>query len=290
MRIMHLLAAGDAKGIIEAIREIDEQFPDYARLLDDIARDLQRIAVFQVVGSSDSEDEFSEQEIAGLAEIIPTEDVQLFYQVAVMGRRDLHLAPDPRGGAEMTLLRMLAFKPAAAETTGSAGGGVTPASDAAAVPRSKARVVQAASVKTSSGAVTASATQWSDPDWSKLVSELQLGGAVRLLASNCGFVRREGNTVHLALDPRSESMLTKQRKDSIASALSEHFAEQLLVDIAIGAAEVETPIQQESRMADEKLEEARLALEADPNVQALKTMFGAELKTDTIELLSGDKG
>jgi len=43
-------------------------------------------------------------------------------------------------------------------------------------------------------------------------------------------------------------------------------------------------------MADERLEEARQSLEADPNVKALKTMFGAELKTDTIELISGDKG
>ena len=95
MRVMQLLAAGDARGIVEAIREIDEQFPDYSRLLDDIARDLQRVAVYQVVGCCDSEDDFSEQEIAGLAETMPTEDVQLFYQVAVMGRRDLHLAPDP---------------------------------------------------------------------------------------------------------------------------------------------------------------------------------------------------
>jgi len=72
--------------------------------------------------------------------------------------------------------------------------------------------------------------------------------------------------------------------------LSEHFGEQLLVDITIGSAAAETPVQQESRMADEELEEARQTLEADPNVQALKNMFGAELRTDTIELISGDKG
>ncbi len=290
MRVMQLLAAGDAKGIIEAIREIDEQFPDYARLLDDIARDLQRVAVFQVVGSCDSEDDLSEQEIAALAEIMPSEDVQLFYQVAVMGRRDLHLAPDPRSGAEMTLLRMLAFKPAAAETTGSAGGASAVKSTAAAAPRSAAKRVRATPREPAAAVQAAATKQWTDPDWSRLVVELQLAGAVRLLASNCAFSRREGNTVHLGLDPRSESMLTKQRKDAISSVLSEHFGEDLQVDIAIGAAHSETPLQQDSRMADEKLEEARQELEADPNVQTLKTMFGAELKTDTIELLSGDKG
>ena len=189
----------------------------------------------------------------------------------------------------MTLLRMLAFKPAAAETTASSGGGGTKSAPVASI-RSDAKTVRAAPRSAASDAVPASTRQWSDPDWSQLVVELQLAGAVRLLASNCAYLRRDGNTVHLGLDPRSESMLTKQRKETIASALSDCFAEKLLVDITIGAAKAETPIQQESRMADEKLEEARQALEADPNVQTLKTMFGAELKTDTIEILSGDKG
>jgi len=113
---------------------------------------------------------------------------------------------------------------------------------------------------------------------------------VRLLASNCAYLRREGNTVFLGLDPRSESMLTTQRKDTIAERLTAHFGEALLVDIALGSAKEETPVQQESRMADEQLEQARQSLEADPNVQTLKHMFGAELKTDTIEIISGDKG
>jgi DNA polymerase-3 subunit gamma/tau len=85
-------------------------------------------------------------------------------------------------------------------------------------------------------------------------------------------------------------MLTKQRKDTIAERLAAHFGEDLLVDIALGSAKDETPVQQESRMADEMLEQARQSLEADPNVQTLKNMFGAELKTETIEIISGDKG
>ena len=122
------------------------------------------------------------------------------------------------------------------------------------------------------------------------MTSLGLSGAVRLLASNCAYLRRENETVFLGLDPRSESMLTKQRKDMIAKSLSKHFGETLLVDIALGSEAEETPLQQESRMADERLEEARQSLESDPNVQALKSMFGAELKTDTIEVIPGEKG
>ena len=290
-RIMNLLATGDSKGIIDVIRKIDEQFPDYSRLLDDIARDLQRVAVYQVVGASDSENEYAEADIEGLAALMPTEDVQLFYQVAIMGRRDLHLSPDPRSGAEMTLLRMLAFKPAAAEASGTAGSSNVSSESSARTQRPKsAAAVQAAAPAPSSEPVRATQGQpWSDPKWGDLVANLDLTGAVGLLASNCVYQRREGNTIFLVLDPRSVSMLTKQRKDVIATALSDYFAEQLSIDITTVEAQEETPSQEESRMADEKLEGARQELEADPNVQKLKSMFGAELKADSIEILSGDK-
>jgi DNA polymerase-3 subunit gamma/tau len=292
-RIMSLLATGDSKGVIDVIREIDEQFPDYSRLLDDIARDLQRVAVYQVVGASDSENEYAEADIEGLAALMPTEDVQLFYQVAIMGRRDLHLSPDPRSGAEMTLLRMLAFKPAAEEASGTDGSSNVSSKSSARTQRPKSTAaVQAAAPAQAPSSDPVRPTQgqeWSELKWGDLVTNLDLTGAVGLLASNCAYQRREGNTIFLALDSRSVSMLTKQRKDVIATALSDYFAEQLSIDITTAEAREETPSQEESRMADEKLEGARQELEADPNVQKLKSMFGAELKADSIEILSGDK-
>ena len=283
VRLLRLLADNDAKGIIDAIREIDEQFPNYSRMLEDLARDLQRIAVFQVVGTCDSEDDLNEQEYAELSESLPIADVQLFYQIAIMGRRDLNLSPDPRSGAEMTLLRMLAFRPADAADVpvGSGDGGAS-----ATRPN---KVVQTEPSRTASQSKAPESAQpsqaWTEPDWSVLVATLGLTGAVRLLAINCVFLRRTGSTIHLGLDPRSESLLTKQRKDSLAERLSSHFGESLQIDIELGADAGETPVQEESRMADERMEAARQTLEADPNVQALKNMFGAELKTDSIELI-----
>ncbi|MDJ0709882.1 MAG: DNA polymerase III subunit gamma/tau [Woeseiaceae bacterium] len=280
-RLLQLLASNDAKAIVDAIREIDEQFPNYSRLLEDLARDLQRIAVYQVVGTVDSEDDLDEQEIATLAEALSPADVQLFYQVAVIGRRDLHLAPDPRSGAEMTLLRMLSFRPAAAsESVGSGGGS---ASTAKSVTSSKAAAPKAVQAKPQQ---SADRTDWTDPDWSELVAGLGLSGAVRLLASNCAYLRREGRTVYLGLDPRSESLLTRQRKTALAEKLSARCGETVNIEIEIGAGSNETPVQEETRLADERMEAERKKLEADPNVQAMKSMFGAELKTDTIELIN----
>jgi len=288
VRLLRLLADNDAKGIVDAIREIDEQFPNYSRLLEDLARDLQRIAVYQVVGTCDSEDDLNEQEYAELSDVLPAADVQLFYQAAIIGRRDLHLAPDPRSGAEMVLLRMLAFRPAAAaDVPGSVGGGGERSTKPTKAAKAKSAPAAArAKTPERQDEQAANAVAWTDPDWSSLVTQLGLQGAVRLLASNCAFLDREGNTIRLGLDPRSESLLTRQRKDSLAARLSTHFGEKLSVEIDLSADAGETPVQEETRMADEKLEAARQSLEADPNVQTLKNMFGAELKTDSIELIN----
>jgi DNA polymerase-3 subunit gamma/tau len=283
-RLVTLLAANDAQGIIAALKDIDEQFPDYARLLEDLARILQRIAVYQVVGSIDAEEDLSDEQLAGFAEAMSPADVQLFYQTALVGRRDLHLAPDPKSGAEMTLLRMIAFRPAEAAATGgsAAGGG----------PRNKEPVKASAPVTKAAQAspATASSREWQDPDWHDLVPQLGLSGAERLLAGSCALLRRENNTVFFSLDPGSESYLTRKRKESLAKTLSDHFGEPLVVDISIGAAKAESPMQAASRQADEHFAAERAKLEADPNVQALKNMFGAELNTESIKLNNPSQG
>ncbi|MEX0976349.1 MAG: DNA polymerase III subunit gamma/tau [Woeseia sp.] len=282
--LLALLAANDARGLVRAIARIDEQFPDYAHLLDDLARMLQRIAVFQMVGAIESEDDIDEDEIAEFAGRLSAEDLQLFYQMALIGRRDLHLAPDPKSGVEMTLLRMLAFQPrqnpATAGDASDRGAGA-PLRRKPAPPAGKAPAEPAARPP-----AAASPQAWQDPDWCELVTGLGLNGAAKLLASNCAFLRREKNVVHLGLDRRSESLLTRSRQDAIAVALSRRFGEALKVDILVGTESGnETPVQQAARLVDERRAAARASLEADPNVKALKDMFGAELNPDSIELV-----
>ena len=273
VRLLRHLADNDAAAIIDLVAELDEQFPDYARLLEDLARMLQRIAVFQLIGSVEAEDEIAEKLLAELAGLFEPADVQLYYQTAIMGRRDLPLAPDPRSGAEMTLLRMLAFRPAADNAAGAGSSGKS-------APRPSKKAAVGARAQPA-----AAAHAWQDPDWARLMGDLGLTGSLRMLAGSCALDRREGSTVYFRLDPLSEPLLTRQRRDALAAALSKYFGEQLNVDIRVAESTPETPHAQENRVADERLAAARESLESDPNVQALKTMFGAELKTDSIEPL-----
>jgi DNA polymerase-3 subunit gamma/tau len=282
VQLLNFLSAGDAAGLIGAIAAIDEQFPDYARLLDDFARILHRIAVYQQVGTIESEDDLDEGEVADFADRIGAEDLQLWYQVALIGRRDLHLAPDPRSGVEMTLLRMLAFQPCR-ETDVAAGRG---ARGEVPVRRTPKERVAPADTKPSpsDGIAPKPADDWQAPDWGALIADLGLSGANRLLAANCVYLRREKDTVFLGLDRRSESLLTRPRQQMLAEALSAKFGEKLQVDIAVGdESGGETPMQARARESDEKLEAARASLESDPNVKALRDMFGAEIKPGSVE-------
>ena len=220
--------------------------------------------------------------------------MQLYYQTALIGRRDLHLAPDPRSGAEMTLLRMLAFRPAAAGKT-TAGGGKRATTAAKPVKQAAPAVQQAQPAREQPAPAATQATParestWQDPDWAALVPRLDLKGAVRMLAINCAYLRRDKDTLYFSADTNAESVLTPERRKALAEAVSAHFGEPLRVDIAFDAhreaPEAETPVQQESRETEERYAAARASLESDPNVQRMKTMFGAELKTDSIEPIS----
>jgi DNA polymerase-3 subunit gamma/tau len=284
--LLDFLASGDAAGLMDAIAQIDQQFPDYAQLLDDIARVLQRIAVFQVVGRTDPDDDLSAEDVSRFAASIPSEDVQLFYQTAIIGRRDLNLAPDPRSGAEMTFLRMLAFQPAgrvdAVKPTGNAAArGVVPLAEKSEVASTKIKA--APSSPTPSGSEARNDTEES---WSGIIEKLNLTGATKQLVSNCAMLKRESNIIYLGLDGRSESLLTPERQQALGEAFSLHFGETLRVDITLGHEQSETPVQEGVRLEDEALQAARVSLESDPNVQVLKDMFGATLNADSVKVLN----
>ena len=286
LQLLRCLAAGDAPGLLSALADIDQQFPDYEQLLDDLARALQRIAVFQVVGQDSDDEELTGETLGEFSEAIAAADLQLFYQIAITGRRDLRLAPDPKSGAEMTLLRMLAFQPASGEGQARPTTASTPKSAARPRKASAGSVTSASASPAPSpqGATTSKAT-WDNPDWGALIAKLELQSANRLLASNCALLGRNGMEVRLQLDPSAEAYLTRTRQEALQKALVEHYGEPLKLSISVGPAPAETPMQQKAREEDEELQAARDTLRADPNVQNLIDTFGAEMNSDSVRIV-----
>ncbi len=260
--VVERLAERDARGLIGAIAAIDEFAPDYGQLLDEIAALLQKVALRQAVPDLPEDEVYPAELLAALAAKMAAEDLQLAFQIAIVGRRDLDLAPDPRTGIEMTLLRMLAFRPA--DAAGSPGRGAAPQVEPQAAPAPAATDAAAAG------------------DWPQLLARLELQGAARQLASNCQLLERDGNRFRFLLDARARSLHTRQQEERLAQALGRAVGGPVTIEIEQGGAD-DTPARREEQARDQRLEQARAALERDPKVQALRDRFGAVLQPDSVK-------
>ncbi len=113
--VLQALLEGDARALLEAVRHLAEQGPDWGGVLAEILNVLHRVAIAQALPEAIDNGQGDRERVLALAQALPAEDVQFYYQMGLIGRRDLPLAPDPRSGFEMVLLRMLAFRPADAD-------------------------------------------------------------------------------------------------------------------------------------------------------------------------------
>ena len=282
MRFIEALRDGDGERLLLESARIAEQVPDYAQVLDELASLLQRIALVQAVPGLSGGERFDADSLRALAESLAPEDVQLFYQIAIGGRRDLGHAPDPRAGFEMTLLRMLAFRPAGAEGAGDsiqASGRREPRVKSAQASTRK----RGSAARRSVAANPSSAAGDSQRAWTALIDTLGLRGAVRQLAAHSLCVSRDGNIWELVLDADAAHLLTDRLESRLAEALENHAGGPVRLRYRTGDPGGETAARRASRHADERLEAARASIDQDPNVRALKETFGARVQPESIK-------
>ncbi len=271
--LLEALADGDAPGLMARVVALAEQAPDFGQVLGELVSLLQRLAVAQVVPESLDADLDDVERLRALAGRMSPEDVQLYYQIGLLGRRDLELAPDARGGFEMTLLRMLAFRPAAD------GGGTAVAAPA------RASTPAAAQPDPTAAPATKPAAGTGLDDWPALIEALGLRGMTRQLAENCVPEGEDNGVLRLKLDPAFCQLRTPQVEAKLAEALSGHLGRSLKLAFEEAAPAQETPAQQRARTDAERRAAAQQAIESDEAVRALRETFNARVQTDTIEPL-----
>jgi DNA polymerase III subunit gamma/tau len=282
-QLARLLAAGDAAALISYAAALDERASDYGQLLEQLAALLERVALKQLIADYEGDELHPVELLSELASAIAAEDVQLFYQTAILGKRDLILAPDAGTGFRMTLIRMLAFRPAAAGASATAPSGAPASAPARAAPGSIGKPAPAAGAAAPSVPLPAAGAQGdAAQDWPSILAALDLQGAPRQLAANCVLLGRDGATLRLALDPRSATLRTHAQEDKLAQALGRHFGSAIRLEIEVRDSEAETPARSGERLLAERRAQARSAFEADPTVEALKQRFGASVLSDTV--------
>ena len=300
-QIAEALSLADGAGLLARVSELDRDAPDYDRALVELAALLQRIAIVQIVPDAAFEDEeFDAQTLVRLAKAMVPEDVQLYYQIALAGRRDLPMAPDPRLGFEMTLLRMLAFRPDAAPASAVVGAapasaGMPPGRSGASPPRDprgaaarerapSAAATEAAAIRAAAtdaaatGAVATDATAFAidAENWLSVVEAAGLGGMVRQLAFNCVPASYDNAALVLRLDAAADARRSKPIEEKLAQGLSKYLGRDIRIvfEVSDGLA---TPARQRVQADQERSLRAAAAFEQDPAVKGLRERFGAEV-------------
>jgi DNA polymerase III subunit gamma/tau len=303
-RIVEALAREDGPGLLAQVAELDRDAPDYDRALADLAAFLQRIAIVQIVPDAAQEDEeFDAEVLARMSRAMRAEDLQLYYQIALAGRRDLSLAPDPRLGFEMTLLRMLAFRPdaPAAGTTAGSGAATASASGAGrALPTpAAARAAPQATVTPIAPIAPAPPTVSAPPSspapaalvparidaaaWPRIVEGAGLSGMVRQFALNCVPASFERDVLTLRLDEGVDARRSRAIEEKLLQALSKYLGRAIRLVFEVSQSELATPARQRALADQDKVVRAAAAFEADPVVKGLQERFGAAVDTASVK-------
>jgi len=275
--ILTALAAGDGKTLMQSVAMLDERAPDYHQALGELAGALQRMSLLQVLPELQTDAVDEDGALSALAARFAPEDLQLCYQIAIMSRRDLDYAPDARGGFEMALLRMLAFRPlsTADDEPRPAGRATTRRTAGAATVAMPANTGAAAPPAVESGS-----------EWPAMLAALDLQGPARQLANHCVLTSRSGDVLRLRLDRSGEMFRRPQLEQKLAQALSTQQGRPLRIEISVSDVAEDTPARRQALVSDERLRAAEEAIETDPAVRAMREVFGATVQPGSVKPLN----
>jgi DNA polymerase-3 subunit gamma/tau len=263
----------DAQQTLGVVAELAELSPDFENVLAELLSLLHHMSLAKTVPEALDEFVSAREELLKLSETVSAEDLHLFYQIALIGRRDLPLSPDARNGFEMIMLRMLAFRPAnvdAGQVTQQVSNPSQSSPKGQAAPRRTGQPQVQAAVQAAPQAVSEGVTQSraqpptdanaappqrtnnavAEPappiqaetqvrpgvvsnDWREVVNSLGLGGLVKQLAINCTMQQRDGCNILLQIASGHSNLINPKAKQRLQQALGEYFNIDAQLDIKV---------------------------------------------------------
>ncbi len=303
--ILRALAAADGSTLIDTVAQMASRAIDYMAALDDLLLVLHDVSLYQILPEAASAKQADSDLVVHLASAMTKEDVQLYYQIGMLGKRDMLLAPDPVSGFEMTLLRMLTFHPVGEGGAGSSD--KPPAQKAPTAPVRKQRtqgqgVVSGATSVRATGASADSAppaepaslqspasppeTDLADPDlWATFVGDSGLKGVSREFAMNLSpqSYDPQKKVLIVSLKPNLAKLHSQSRQASLENAFSEFTGSPVKLKLIDGSEDSpETPAQNRARHDSEEKAEVYQTLMEDPMVKDIMERFDATVVPDSV--------
>jgi len=302
-QIMNALHLGDAIKMLEVAGYTADHSGDFFALLDNLLALIHRIAIGQMVPGGIDNSLGDREQVLEIAQKLTAEEVQLYYQIALHGRRDMTLAPDPRMAFEMILMRMVAFKPAQ-WADNAEGMGESPALSSVAMPAMALTPAEEKKKKTEFSptaplicaaptpaplqetALPAEFSLLEIDNWHTFFERLNLTGITRNLLANCIVEDIKESHLAILLDVQQSALLNDEHRQRIIQCLRDVLGTHWQISLRIGELTQESPARRKQRIMDERIGKALADFHADPNVRHLVDRFSASVLPESINFIS----
>ena len=316
VNICQALCIGNGRELMSEVDSLAEHSPDYLSALREILSFWHKVAMCQTVPEVLDESLENFEEISSIAKQASREDVQLFYQICLLGQNDLKMSPDGRAAFEMVILRALAFQPVVGnaerskeilsrEKTTERAYSAHDSHSSDAKPDNVSNVTlpnmqfasETGGLKKPAMDNDAGPEQNLDPDnamqddalesfshetWVNVFDNLGLEGSLAEVASHCSFSERRSNELNFVLRESDASLYNASHQTQLAQALSGYFNRKVKVFIKIGAASRESPRSFKMRKEKENYSEALEDLNAQQDIIQFKKVFNGKVDIKSV--------
>ena len=293
LKLIKNIAQRDPKSLLSNLNEINQLSIDYFRLMDLILENLQLLSFAKVSEEILDEIDLNKGEALKLMELLSEEDLQMLYQIGLIAKRDMELAPSLSGGFDMALLRMVSFIPNEMEevkkkveslelenktdTFTNITKTENSTEDLKEEKEEKEEINQDIEVKNNQK------LDISSTNWKGVFDQLKLDPGTKQLASHCSFIKSDESVIYLSMPSEKLNVFSGKHRKQLQDALSSHLNTQCNLFLEEGEYSEESPNQIKEEEKRKELKQAQRAIEADPNVQSLVEAFGAKVVESSIE-------
>ena len=301
-KVLDLIAAlldDNAAEVLSLVAHIAEHAPDYVSTLDELSNALHHMTIAQTVPDAMDTSWPDQARIVELAARATLDDTQLFWQMAVSGRREVHLASSARAGLEMILLRMIAFRPAAIIHLPTESGDppakkseppATPVdseapqpSEPAPNPREDTIAAQAAAPEASKvseadeAGVVDAADALTPERWPEGFDMFHFTGILHNIALNLALIDSRGGGLQFCIKEKDATLLNERHPAQLSQALSQQLGQSVTATITVSDHDGRTPAQYRAALAAARLAEAEQAISSDQALNGLIAAFDGHI-------------
>ena len=295
LKLLRDIADGDSKSLLASLNEINQLSVDYLRLMDLLLETIQLLSFAKVSDEILEEIDLNKEEALALLDNLTEEDLQLLYQIGLIAKRDMELAPSLSGGFDMALLRMVSFIPNQPDQTKKKANPSEIETKDEGLQNQENNLKHTKKIVEPIISIEEQSTDKENEElkdinldisaknWKMIFDQLNLDPGTKQLASHCYFVRTDETVIYLSMPEEKLNVFSGKHRKQLQDALTEFFDVPCNLFLEAGEFSEESPNQIKEEEKKKELKNAQKEIEDDPNVKSLVEAFGAKVIESSIE-------